>query len=370
MIDTVKLYLDADKFTLLEHCELSSFTVKGGVSRMVRNPSNNELRAGMYLPRLTLTRRPTRTGVQQSLTVEFSAPKLVFGNNFDELTDEDFKAVIAKLEASLKYMGVVVTKQSLVSARVVCWHPSKNIVLDNPLGCQVVINTLRKADYTRVYSIQKTNFQDGEVLHFQCNSKDIAFYDKLADLRQAKTSDKKSREVDSQLQVSVLDDIGVINDFSVLRYEVRINGVRALQHNFKDINKDDLIFCRLFNSNLSREVLLKHWEVFSSQIDYLSLDVNMPLELLQNYLVENKDATPQSALAAVAGLFIANQESTTALRSTLDKRFGRHYWPKLKPNMKKIKGRRYSDVAKVTSSLNEFQPTRIEMLSKSIAKYW
>lgn len=367
MIDTVKLHLSADKFTLLQHCSLGSFTASNNVSRMVRNPSRNELRAGKYLPRLTLTKRPTRTGVQHSLTIEFSAPKLIFGNNFDELTDSDFGEVVDKLEVSLRYIGVAVARDSLANAKVVCWHPSKNILLDNPLGCQVVINTLRKADYTRVYSIQKTNFQDGEVLHFQCNSKDIAFYDKLADLRQAKTSDKKAREVDNQIQVSVLDGIGATNNFSVLRYEVRINGTRAMQHNFKDINKDELIFSRLFNSSLSREVLLKHWGVFSSQIDYLSLDVNMPLELLQNYLVENKDATPQSALAAVAGLYIANQESTTALRNTLDKRFGRHYWPKLKPNMKKIKGRRYSDVTEVTNSLNEFQPTRIEMLSKSIA---
>ena len=367
MVDTVKLYLGADEFTLLEHSELRNFTVKGGVSKMVRNPSRNELRAGLYLPSLTLIRRPTNAGVKESLSVEFSAPKLVFGNNFDELTDKDFGAVIDKLEASLRHVGVIVTKENLASARVVCWHPSKNIMLDNPLGCQVVINTLRKADYTRVYSIQKTNFQDGEVLHFQCNSKDIAFYDKLADLHRAKTSDKKSREADNQLQVSVLDDIGVVNDFSVLRYEVRINSMRAMQHNFKDIPKSELVFSRLFEAKLSRQLLLKHWEVFSSQIDYLSLDVNMPLELLQNYLAENKNATPQASLAAVAGLFIANQESTTALRNTLDKRFGRHYWPKLKPNMKTIKGRRYSDITKVTNSLNEFQPTRIEMLSKSIA---
>jgi hypothetical protein len=367
MIDTVKLYLDKDKFTLLENSELSNFTVRGGVSRMVRNPSRNELRAGMYLPRLTLTKRPTRTGIQQSLTVEFSAPKLVYGNNFDELSDNDFGLVIDKLKESLNYLGVVVSKEDLINARVVCWHPSKNILLDNPLGCQVVINTLRKVDYTRVYSVQKTNFQDGEVLHFQCNSKDIAFYDKIADLMQARKSDKKSREDDNQLQVGILDVVGTVTDFSVLRFEVRINGIRALQHNFKSIRKEDLVFRKLFSAELSRNVLLEHWGIFSNQIDYLSLDVNMPLELLQNYLAENKDATPQSALAAVAGLFIANQESSTALRNTLDKRFGRHYWPKLKAHMKKIKGRRYSDVTKVTSSLNEFQPTRIEMLTKSIA---
>ena len=367
MVDTVKLYLGSEKFTLLENSEPGNLTTKSGISRIVRNPSRNELRAGMYLPRLTFTRRPTRIGMRQSLTVEFSAPKLLYGNNFDELTDEDFELVIDKLASSLRYLGVVVSNENLRTAKVVCWHPSKNIVLDSPLGCQVVINTLRKSDYTRFYSIQKTNFQDGEVLHFHCNSKDIAFYDKLADLRQAKKSDKKSREVDSQLQVCILDDIGQVNDFSVLRYEVRMNSVRALQHNFRDIGKEDLVFSKLFDVELSRQLLVKHWEVFSSQMNHLSLDVNMPLEIFQNYLDENRDATPQSALAAVAGLYIANQESTMALRNTLDKRFGKHYWPKLKPKMKTIKGRRYSYVSEVTSSLNEFQPTRLDMLAKSIA---
>lgn len=365
MIDTIKLSLRDDQFALAE--KFGNLTERNGVTRTMRNPSRNELRTGMYLPRVTLTNRPTRKGREKVLTVEFSAPKLLFGNNFDEATNEDFDTLVNKLQSALNYIGIEVDKNTLVNARVTCLHPSKNIVLDNCFGSQIVINSLRKVDFNRTYSIQKTDFQDGEILHFHSNSKDIAFYDKLADLRQASISDKKSLENDSQLQVALLCQYGELKGISVLRYEIRINGVRALERNFKDIPTNELTFKRLFNSELCKKILISQWEVFLRQIDYLSLDVNKPLELLQNYLVDNENATPQAALAAVAGLLVVNQESITALRNVLDKRFGRHYWLRLKPSIKTVQGRRYLEVLKVTDSLEKFQPTSIEALTNSVA---
>ena len=365
MIDTIKLSLRSDQFVVTE--KFSNLTERNGVTRTVRNPSRNELRAGMYLPRVTLTNRPTRHGREQVLSVEFSAPKMLFDNNFDEATDADFETLVIKLQGALQYIGIEVGVHTLKNARVMCLHPSKNIVLDNCFGSQIVINALRKVDFNRSYSIQKTDFQDGEILHFHSNSKDIAFYDKLADLRQASISDKKSLENDSQIQVGLLRQYGELKGLSVLRYEIRINGVKALERNFKDIPSDELTFKRLFSSELCKQVLLMQWEVFLKQIDYLSLDVNKPLELLQNYLLENDNATPQAALAAVAGLLVANQESITALRNVLDKRFGRHYWPRLKPTINTVKGRRYLDVLQVTNSLEQFKPTSIKTLVNRVA---
>ena len=362
MLDTVKLSFDTDAFEIMGASGFGYTTELHGIRRAVRNPSRKELWAGLYLPRVTLINRPTQQGRREQLTVEFSAPKMIFGNNFDELEDSDFQTVVKKLQESLKYIGVGISMKSISNAKVVCWHPSKNIILDNCFGCQTVINTLKKVDYSRVYSIQKTDFQDGEVMHFHCNSKDIAFYDKLADLRQAKTSDKRSRENDSQIQIDLLEQLNYTADISVLRYEIRLNGARAIKQNFKHLPTDELVFNKLFRSRLSKQLLEEYWRVFEAQIDYLSLDVNKPFEILQNYLKENKDITPQAALAAVAGLYITNQQSTAALRSTLDKRFGKHYWYRYKPTMKKIQGRRYNDITQITNSLHEFQPTRMEIL--------
>ena len=365
MIDTIKLSLNDDQFLVEER--FGNLTERNGVTRIVRNPTRSELRFGIYLPRVTLTSRPTRHGRERVLSVEFSAPKLLFGNNFDEATDKDFNSLVTKLRNALSYMGIETDEQFLADARVMCLHPSKNIVLDNSFGSQIVINALRKVDFNRAYSIQKTDFQDGEILHFHSNSKDIAFYDKLADLRQAKISDKKSIENDNQLQIGLLCKYGELKGISVLRYEIRINGVRAMERNFKDIPSTELTLQRLFNAELCKKILISHWEEFLKQIDYLSLDVNKPLEILQNYLIDNEHATPQAALATVAGLLVANQESVTALRNVLDKRFGRHYWLRFKPSIKTVKGRRYLEVLQVTDSLEKFEPTSIRAITKNVA---
>jgi len=71
-----------------------------------QNPTPNELKQGIYKPRLTITKRINRErNFEIPLKIEFSIPKLLYGNNFDEVTDADFPAVIQKLKTVLKDMG-------------------------------------------------------------------------------------------------------------------------------------------------------------------------------------------------------------------------------------------------------------------------
>ena len=63
------------------------------------------------------------------LKIEFSAPKMLFGNNFDELTDSDFPNLLTKLKRTLKEMGVFILEDHLTSAPVSAIHFSKNIPL-------------------------------------------------------------------------------------------------------------------------------------------------------------------------------------------------------------------------------------------------
>jgi hypothetical protein len=175
-----------------------------GMQKAVRNPSPAELKAGIYLPRCTLMRRPAVGGWRESLTIEFSAPKLLFGNNFDELVDGDSERVIDRLMQALEYLQINIPRADVADAKVIGWHPSKNVILADIFGCKTVINALQGVDVSRTYKVQKTNFTSftpGEVLHFHCNSKDIAFYDKLADLRRGKVSDKRAIENDNYIQI-------------------------------------------------------------------------------------------------------------------------------------------------------------------------
>ena len=54
---------------------------------------NRAPQCGIYFPKLTLTVHRARGGIKGGLSIEFSAPKLFFGNNLEEFTNDDFSAV-------------------------------------------------------------------------------------------------------------------------------------------------------------------------------------------------------------------------------------------------------------------------------------
>src|SRR3972149_972964 len=125
MIDTIVLMLKQGMYKILEPDRFSPSARGllnadyrlGGRANMkcVQNP----IQSGIYKPRLTLTGRINKKhNYEITLRVEFSAPKLLFDNNFDELEDNDFYEIIVALSQKLEDMGVSVDEINLVSAPV------------------------------------------------------------------------------------------------------------------------------------------------------------------------------------------------------------------------------------------------------------
>src|SRR3990167_6292545 len=93
MIDTVILSLPKTKIITLD---LTTSGVRPWdlqartqvYDKFVKNPSPRDKQTGRYFPRLTGYRRKNRKLEWEStLKIEFSAPKLLYQNNLDELTD-------------------------------------------------------------------------------------------------------------------------------------------------------------------------------------------------------------------------------------------------------------------------------------------
>ena len=98
-----------------------------------------------YFPRLTVNPR-WQNGIQIPLRIEFSVPKLLFGNNVDELGQNDWETVIATLKSKLSQMGVKVFSAQLENALVSAVHFSKNIVLSPHYTASIALKTLGKVD--------------------------------------------------------------------------------------------------------------------------------------------------------------------------------------------------------------------------------
>ncbi|MCL4386307.1 MAG: hypothetical protein M1326_08360 [Cyanobacteria bacterium] len=196
MIDTIVLTIPRDKYIILDHNKFSPSTkgffespyyTLGSKSNFSckQNPNKEDLINGIYKPRLTITKRISKGLIDIPLKIELSLPKLLFGNNFDELSDTYFDEIIVKLRSTLEEMAIIIKDIDLIEASVSSVHYSKNIALTDYSTCSMVINELNKINLTKRLDIDKTSYRnEGQVIHYHCNSFEIAIYDKIKDLSQ------------------------------------------------------------------------------------------------------------------------------------------------------------------------------------------
>ncbi len=361
MIDTVKLLIPVHNPLAFDNGRFSPslelLVNSRGFGKAMLNPSRTYAKMGKYMPRLTMYKRVRKT-VEYQLAVEFSAPKMLFGNNFDELEEKDFDALLTALQGALyELTGHRFFKPQLAHADIAAWHPSKNIVFLDYTSCQTILNTMGKLDVSKTYDLQKTDFRDGHVVHIHANSLDIAFYDKMADLLKAKKSGKRAFENDSTVQLNLLESLSEYRPMEVFRYEVRFVGRASIKRAYPEL--EQWTFENLYKKKLCQNTLLKHWNKLTSSVDMLALDVKEPYELLQNYIEANQDATPQAALAAVAGLVITSQVGAIGLRNVLEARYGKQAWYRIKPLLKPPDAYRFASFVHIDEALQMFTPTRM-----------
>lgn len=257
-----------------------------GVYTLVQNPTKTELLSGNYKPRLTLTNRFR----EETVTVELSLPKLLKGNNFDELQNSDFEIVVDRLQTILKQMGVLVFTKILTIAPVSSVHYSKNIPLTDGSIPYYYLKKIYEANVSKSLDVNQTDFlNEGHGVKWHTNSYEVTFYDKLKDLESAKKSDKRAIESDNAIQLSLFDSLKAKNRFEVLRMEVRLNTRRIIRKTLKGVGFDlEPTFESVFNSEISKRILLCYLhEIESKRPILLDYQDNKPKELLADLIINN-----------------------------------------------------------------------------------
>lgn len=271
MIDTITLFLDTNQFKITNY-EAFTPSAKGfyekpyyemtkGYFQCVQNGTAEDKRNGIYSPQLTLNKQARKGGISIGLKIQFSAPKMLFGNNFDELDTSDKNLVLKALQARLKDMGVLVDDSILTSAQVVCIHYGKNIIL-NAGTVSLITRTILKMDISKRLDSSKTDFRnEGHAIRFHTNDYEMTFYDKIKDLQQSKISEKRAFEEDSFLQQDLFTKEQQAN-LEVLRMEVRLNSKKKIREFLtkNGCNPQATTFEALFNKEFARRVLMNFWD--------------------------------------------------------------------------------------------------------------
>lgn len=301
-----------------------------------QNPTPTELKSGNYKPRLTLTKRATRTGGREvTLRVELSLPKLLYGNNFEELTEVDFHQLCQLLHQKLLSMGVHTTPEQLANTLVSTIHYGKNIVLPKYSTTSQYMSLLNKADINGRLDTNQTDYRNGGYSwKVHANNHEVAFYDKISDLQKAKTSEKRAIEKDNAIQLDLLEQTTwkqVKNRPEVLRMEVRLGNRTKIRSLLKSLGiASEPTFAELFKATTAQKVLLHYLDWIEGQI---ILTPNLHTISFIDFSAQIKAQHPTISptnLVAMYGFYKAVQEQgVTEVKQALNKH-SPHAWARLK----------------------------------------
>lgn len=365
MIDTIKLLLDKRMFMITDTSlfQKEKMNAARGYFTLVQNPTSGELKRGLYRPRLTLTKRHNCSGrFEPTLTIELSLPKLVFGNNFDELTDAHFPQVVDLLQEQLRTMGVLLFTTLLCSAPVSAVHYSKNIPLTDGSTPHYLIGKMREANISLALDVNQTDYRnEGHSYKWHSNSYEVAFYDKIKDLEMAQKSDKRAIEEDSSVQLALFDSLRRQQRLEVLRMEVRINKRVKMKSLFKKLGiAEDLTFRGLFSQDIAQKVLLYYLDELERQrpqlLDYHS---SSPKALLAEIVMKNPKLGVLRTLQAFGIKQALEVFTPRELRAMFSKNSQRS-WYRLMTGAKKVNVPTVISPFKVIREhLKKFEPLRL-----------
>ena len=156
----------------------------------VRNPSAALTKLN-YFPYVTAFNRKgsysSWKDAESTISIRFSAPKLIFQNNMDELAEDQFDALIQALVDRLREMNILIRPSTLAEAEVRTVHYSKNIELRDGYTTRYVINELGKIDMSQRFDFGRMRYQnDGSGIVAHTKAHEFVVYDKIADLDKGK----------------------------------------------------------------------------------------------------------------------------------------------------------------------------------------
>ena len=373
MIDTIVLMLSYPKqFSIADHKRFSPSTIglfqspyytlggRGNFS-CYQNPTAEELRRGNYKPRLTVTRRISKDGLPIFLRVEFSAPKLIFGNNFDEAEDCHFALVADTLLKKLRDMGVKITQDALINAPVSSVHYSKNIPLTDYSTPYGILKEISKINLTKALDLNQTDFRnEGHCLKFHANSHELAFYDKMKDLQKAKTSEKRALEKDSAVQLELFEHMKPKKPFEVLRIEARLNKREVIRQRFEKAGITvEPTFAATFKKKIAQKVLLSYFEMVEKGYALLGYRPKTGKDFFGSFRTMQPNAKPKKILQMLGMIMLCHETGIRGFRELVEP-YGKHHWPRLLKEWEGCKIKIPTPVLKpIQDALRSFVPMRL-----------
>jgi hypothetical protein len=377
-IDTVTLLLDASQFVVFEPSRFTPNATKvlgatlydlgqGKFMPAVCNPTKKDTAAFGYLPYLTLFVGLRSGGLSKILRIQFSAPKLLKGNNFDELEEADFEQLCQQLLDGLAYYKVRIFGglETLKNAQCQVVHYSKNFILPNMISTNWAITEIKKCDVNAWKSVSQEKYAEGG--HgYKTHSKhyELAFYDKIAEHFKGKRGQPHYDPDIKQLSFDLFGKVEQKQLPEVLRMEVRYGRPQKLKDALQKarLPTDDLSFKTIFQQEYSQRVLISELEDYYSRFPNIAASTAKDeVELLSDLFVQNPDRYMSTIVSAVGIYTLTQKAGLRELKDIVGNKGSQAFLRLAHKASKELKYK--ADKPEVLESmmaaLNEFQPVHL-----------
>lgn len=373
MVDTVVLLLPKGTYSIVNPARFglsksfkNAFVYAGKPLIFKSNPTKEDILKYGYMPRLTLI-KSWRGEVHVELKIEFSLPKMVYGNNFDEIEETDLPYICQRIIELCPVLGIKIhTLESIYNSFVSAIHYSKNIVLTDYSTPSQYINYFQKANIKKVYDTSDTRYEnDGEAVRYRSNHFEFIIYDKLKDLKRSKVSDKRAIARDNYIQQHLFKDLNRYEKpFEVLRLEVRYGRRNKLKSTLKklDVRYEDLTLQHLIKKDISQKLLLHQIQGLQDRYPkFLDTKENNTLDFVMSFMGNNPDIKYPKLLQVMGAYYLTKELGSRQYKDVVSK-YGYSQWYYYQ---KQINSYEYGDTKNkyyefLQKELQEFKTTNLE----------
>jgi len=367
MLDTVVLQIPINYPSIIDHSQFSPstkdiFDNPAGFFTYKNNPTDADRTSGIYKPRLTIIKRGNRI----YLKIEFSVPKLLFGNNLDEVEEADFEEVASRLRKIIEQMGVRLWTHEIENAEVLRFDPSKNIPLSKGYTSSFVIRELSKINLNQKFDLERVSFRnDGESIQLYANRHSLVLYDKIKDLNKPakRAIDKNQTNHQKNLFEYIKKDR---KNLEILRIEIRLSYKNKMKEILKKVGfTDNPIFKNIFKKDLCQKIVNLYWQEFFGKNLFLFSVSNNPQIILQKILMRYPKTNIRTAVMLVGlNQLCKDEEGIRGFRSIAKNYKPKFNWVMLSNYLKKFEDEifikpTHGFMEDIQRSINSFVPYRI-----------
>jgi hypothetical protein len=311
---------------------------------------------GLYTPKFWIE-KDFRYSSTNYFVLEFSAPKLLFGENVTALKESDLMPLVKKISEFCQKLGVSISKDQILQSKPTLLAMARNVNLVDKISCESVIESLLKFDYKQYSKQRVVSFLDlenagMEIIFSTSDTETFKIYSKNREIMNTGET-VKEKKMANEIRANKYSKTGFyVNE--ILRAELTLKDSRKIRERlWPFLGKNEPTLENLFKPKiweaLIKEEINKIYNHPLKNFVFLSLEQEPFIEtfLDQNYShIKTKDT--------ILGIISSLQKKGIAQtrKDYLEKHASRQTWYNYVERLKKLE--RHID-PRALSNLSNFK---------------